>query len=168
MLIAAQAVNPVAGAAHQTVGVPSARRSGAHIDPAISVPGTARERISAAAVAEFFLKARAQIAGPLIGRGMRIAVMQDAHGPGNFAFLMAVQQFEKRNQRGRVLDRNIRSAGDLLEHAVVRRGPDFRGLPEGSSESRGGVPQQRWSHEPRAQRLSAAISSQRQRSRAWA
>src|ERR1700735_2958990 len=58
---AAQTIDSVAGSAHQTVGMPPVRRPGADIFAAISVPRTAGEGISAAAVAEFFLEAGAQV-----------------------------------------------------------------------------------------------------------
>ncbi len=86
----------------------------------VSVPRASCERITAAAIAKFFLKARAQIAGPFIGGGVRIAVMQDTQRPVRLAFLMTIELLEKRNQRSCVFDGNIGSVGDLHEYAFVR------------------------------------------------
>src|SRR4051812_49863346 len=100
----AESVHAVSGMPHQAVGMPAARRPGAQILAAIPAIGTARERISAAAIAEFFLKMRAQCAGPFIRGSVRIAVMKNMHGARHLTFLVTIKLLEKRNQCGRVLD----------------------------------------------------------------
>ncbi len=62
----------------------------------------------------------ADVAGPFIGGDMRIAVMQDAHGPGELAALMAVELLEEGHQRRGIFDGDIRGARDLLLDALPR------------------------------------------------
>ena len=124
---AAQTVDAVARAAHQAIGVPAARRSRAHIHPAIAVPGTPGQRESAAAIAEFFLEARAQVAGPFVGGSVRIAVVQDVQRTRHLAALMTIELLEERNQRRGILDRNIRAFGHVLVNVIMSRRSGFRG-----------------------------------------
>src|SRR5579885_1406331 len=123
---AAEPVNAVAGAADQSIGMPALGGSRAHILTPVTVPRASGEGVSAAAIAEFFLEAGAEVAGPLVGGGVRIAVMKDAHRPGELALLMTIEQFEERHQRGGVFDRNFGAIGDVRKYALVRFRADFR------------------------------------------
>jgi hypothetical protein len=89
--------------------MPAARRAGAHILAPITFIRTPGERVSAAAVAEFFLKTLAQIAGPLVRGGVRIAVVENVQGAGHFPLLVTIELLEERHQRGGIFDRNVDS-----------------------------------------------------------
>ena len=117
---AAESIGAIARAAHQAVRMPAARRPCAHVQAPVAVPRPARERIAAAAVAEFFLEARAQIAGPFIGGRVRIAVMQNAQRSRHFALLMPIELLEERNQCGGVLHRYVCASRNFLEHTLMR------------------------------------------------
>ncbi len=115
----AQPVDAVAGAPHQAVGMPAAGRAAAHILAPVSVPGTPREGVSASAVAEFFLEARAHLAGPFIRGRVRVAVVQNPHRTGRLALLVPVELLEERDQRGRILDGDFGAAGHVFVYRVV-------------------------------------------------
>ena len=93
----------------------------------ITVPRTPGQRESAAAIAEFFLEARSQVAGPFIRGGVRIAIVQDAQRTRHLAALMAIELFEEGNQRGGIFHRKVGAAGDGLVHVLMRRGSGLRG-----------------------------------------
>src|ERR1019366_9608819 len=93
--------------------------AGANIQPPVSVPGPARERIAAPAVSESFLEAAAQIAGPLVRGGVRIPIMQDPGWAGHLPLLMPIQLFEERDEGGSVLDGNIGAVRHFLKYALV-------------------------------------------------
>ena len=74
---AAEAVQAVAVGARQPFGVPSARSSARNVEAPVSAKRAAGEGKARAAVAEVGLEQLPQVAGPLVGRGMRIAELQD-------------------------------------------------------------------------------------------
>ena len=67
----------------------------------------------------FSWKPSAHLAGPFVRGRVRIAVMQNAHGARNLTLLVPVQLLEERNQRGRILDGDLRAVRDVLENSVV-------------------------------------------------
>src|SRR5215471_12017612 len=105
----------------KAVGVPTARGSAAHIEASVPRVRAPRQRKSAASVAELLLKARPQLAGPFIGGGVGVAVLQYPQRPHGGAILSAIELLEEGNQRGGVFYRFIRAAGDVLEHEIMRR-----------------------------------------------
>ena len=72
-----QAIDAVAFARHDAAGVPAARIVATAIEPAVAQKGMAGQRVSGAARAEFGLKILAHLIGPVVRRGVRIAVLQN-------------------------------------------------------------------------------------------
>src|SRR6185312_15702408 len=60
----AQAIDAVAGPAHQAVTMPATRGAAFHVEAAVGIPGASGEGIATAAVAKSLLQVFADIAGP--------------------------------------------------------------------------------------------------------
>ena len=93
---AAQAVDAVALARHDAAGVPAARIAALAVESAVAKKWMAGQRVSRAAGAEFGLKILAHLVGPVVGRGVRIAVLQNMQ---RHVFRRMRELFEEWNQR---------------------------------------------------------------------
>src|SRR5579883_1206342 len=79
---AAQSVNAIAFARHETVGVPALRTCTAAIEAAIAEKRMARQRETGSARAKLVLEILTHFVCPVIGRRVRIAVLQNPYGSG--------------------------------------------------------------------------------------
>src|SRR5438045_7883968 len=105
--------------------MPSAGGSAADIEAPVADPGASGKGVSTSAIAEAFLKERAELAGPFVGGGVGIAVVQNADGSGHFTFLVTIELFEERDEGGGVFYGDVGTGGYVLEYYFVRDGAGF-------------------------------------------
>ena len=101
---AGQAIHAVAVAGDEAVRVPEAGGGGFDIEAAIAEIGTAGVGKAGPAVAEAGLEKIAGGAGPIVGGGMGVAVVQDGEDLLAGSAVEAHQLFEKGDERGGIFD----------------------------------------------------------------
>ena len=99
----------------------------------------ARVREAGAAIAEASLEEVASGSGPVIGGGMRIAILKDSENLFAEAALEPVKLFKERDKSGGMLHRArlIEPLGDACGGSGANLGSEGRGTDEGHSLFRG-------------------------------